>query len=96
MVVVHLAYLLKVGGALQALDELVVQRLQYVDLEIGINVIHQEAHVLPQLHCLSKELIVRHVFHCLDLELPSILQLDLDTLDRQQEPEQSIVLLNCI
>lgn len=92
----HLAYLLKVRGALQALEELVVQRFQHVDLQIGVNVVHQEAHVLPQLHSLSEKLIVRHVFHRLNLELPSILQLDLDTFDWQQEPEQSIILLNCI
>ena len=58
MVIVHLANLFKIRGAFQALDELVVQRLKHIDLQVRVDIVHQEAHMLPQLHSLPEELII--------------------------------------
>ena len=50
--------------------------------------------MLPQLHGLSEQLVVGHVSHSLSLLLPGVLELQLHSLDWQEEPEELVVLLD--
>ena len=50
--------------------------------------------MLPQLHGLSEQLVVGHVSHSLSLLLPGVLELQLHSLDWQEEPKELVVLLD--
>ena len=50
--------------------------------------------MLPQLHGLSEQLVVGHVSHGLGLLLPGVLELQLHSLDWQEEPKELVVLLD--
>ena len=52
--------------------------------------------MLSQLHCLSEGNVIRDVLHLSDLKSPNILKIQLNSLDRQQIPKQSVVLFNHI
>ena len=90
----HFADLFKVGTVFESRLKLLPQCLQHINLQVRVDVVDQELHVLSQLHSFSEKLVIRHVLHGLNLLLPSVVQLELDPLDRQQESEQLVISLD--
>ena len=67
--------------------------LQDIDLQVVVNVVNQEAHVLPQLQSQPEYGLLIQMLHAAYFRCPDVLQFELDTLDRKQEAEEGVVLL---
>ena len=65
-------------------------------MEVRVYVINKKTHVHSQLHSLSKKFIVTHTLHLLDLLLPCVLKLYLDSLDGKEESEKLIVFFDSV
>ena len=84
--------LFEVPRCLNTLRELLPKALKHIDLQILVQVVYQEAHVLPQLHGQPENGHLIKMLHLANLLRPYVLQLQLDPLYRQQETEESVVL----
>ena len=87
------AHLFEISRRLDAIAEFLPLGLEYVNLQVLIEVVDQEAHVLSQLQSHSEHRLLTEVFHTADLLGPDVLQLKLYALDRQEEAVQGVVFL---
>jgi hypothetical protein len=67
--------------------------LQDIQLQIGVDVIHQETHVLPQKHGLTEAGVRRVLLHASHFRGPNLLELKLDSFYWEQEPKKGVILL---
>ena len=70
--------------------------LNHIYLQVLVDVVDEEAHVLAELHDLSKDLPSVKVFHTPDSESPHVLQFKLSAFDGHQGSEKGVVFLNYV
>ena len=68
--------------------------LKDINLQVLVDVVDQEAHMLPQLQSQSEYWLLIKMLHATDFGCPDILQFKLDTLDGKKESEEGVVLLS--
>ena len=86
--------LLEVPAASDGLGQLDPLPLKHIHLEVAVNVVNQEAHMLSELHRLLEDWLVVKVLHRTHFRAPYMLQLTLNPLDWEQKPEENIVFFN--
>ncbi len=87
---------IEVQAVLDSVSEAGVLGLKHILLQVRIDVVDQEGHVLSHLDDLSEERVAGDLFLVADAVGPDELQVELDAFDRQQEAEQRVVLLDHI
>lgn len=86
------SYLLKVLRFLYRVHKVTPLALQDIYLQIGKEVVDEEAHVLSQKHRLPKVWITRVMLRASNLASPDVLKVELNSLNGEQKSEESIVL----
>ena len=65
-------------------------------MQVRVDIVHQKLHVLSELHRLPEELVVREVLAGLRFQEPSVVELKLDSFDREQKPKDLVISLDSV
>ena len=87
------AHFLKISRGLNPITKLLPLALENVNLQVLIQIVDQETHVLSELESNSEHRLLTEMFHAADFLRPNVLQLKLYTLDWKQESVERIVFL---
>ena len=85
--------LFEISRCLYAIIEFNPLTLKDIDLEIVINVVDEEAHMLSQLQSQSEHRFLVQMLHTSDFACPDVLQFKLDSFNWKQKSEQSVIFL---
>ena len=85
--------LFEISRCLYAIIEFNPLTLKDINLEIVINVVDEEAHMLSQLQSQSEHRFLVQMLHTSDFACPDVLQFKLDSFNWKQKSEQSVIFL---